>query len=89
MAGRETHKYRGTARSQKPPGNENDENDPEAVAEREISEKQSHLRRVADGKSSLHLRQHSGDEVFGDIYPEFLSAYSRGQLQHLEKLFLM
>lgn len=90
-AGREKNsKYRGVPANQNSlPENVIDECDVEAVTLAEMNDKYHHLRRVAEGKSTLYLRHHNGDEVFGDQYEEFLNFYSRGQLQHLEKLFLM
>jgi len=92
MAGRELNppEYRGLVSHQNVlPENVLDESDPESVTRAEMSEKYHHLRRVAEGRSNLYLRKHEADEVFAQVYPEFLGLYSQGQLQHLEKLFLM
>lgn len=55
----------------------------------EMRDRYTHLRNVIDGTSTPRFRNHPNEEVFGQIYPEFEDFYSHGQLQHLERVFLM
>jgi hypothetical protein len=54
----------------------------------ELQERFEHLRRVAMKESAPRMRLYDQLHKFPNIYKEFLSKYTRQQLEGLEKCFL-
>lgn len=61
----------------------------EKEGRRELRQRCEHIRRVTRKESPPRMRAYKPLEKFQNTYHHFESSYSRGQLQRLEKCFLM